>query len=81
MRVHVWMTSDRLTAIERAFELAKSGDCANVAELRKQLRSEGYPEYHLVGPSLSRQLRDLCMASRREPEAEALAGEEIPKTS
>ena len=50
------MTSDRLTAIERAFELAKSGDCANVAELRKQLRSEGYPEYHLVGPSLSRQL-------------------------
>ena len=65
------MTSDRLTAIERAFELAKSGDCENLSVLRKQLHAEGYAEYLLVGPSLSRQLRDLCATAMRDLQAKS----------
>jgi len=60
------MTSYRPTCLERAFELAKSGDCAGVQEIRKQLRAEGYAEAQLYGSSLTRQLRDLCLAAARQ---------------
>jgi hypothetical protein len=52
------------TALERAFALAKSGEYAGVADLRKQLRTEGYSDQQINGPALLRQLRDLCAASR-----------------
>ncbi len=64
------MSSARPTLIERAFELAKSGECENLSVLRKQLHAEGYAEYLLVGPSLSRQLRDLCATAQREVASE-----------
>jgi hypothetical protein len=61
------MISDRPTCLERAFELARSGACAGVQDIRKQLRAEGYAEAQLYGSALSRQLRDLCLeAARRE---------------
>jgi hypothetical protein len=50
----------RLTALERAFELAKSGDYATVGDVTKQLKAEGFATSQITGPSLSRQLRELC---------------------
>ncbi len=49
----------RPTALERAFELARSGDCHSVQEIRERLRAEGHVESQVTGPSLVRQLRDL----------------------
>lgn len=59
------MTS-RLTTLERAFALARSGEYAGVAEIRAQLKTEGYALHQLEGPSLMRQLRDLCGTAKRE---------------
>jgi hypothetical protein len=58
------MTS-RPTALERAFTLAKTGDYPGLSELRAQLKAEGYAIVQLEGPTLLRQLRDLCAASRK----------------
>jgi hypothetical protein len=41
-----------VTALERAFQLAKSGDRASVAELRKRLKADGYPLTHIMGRTL-----------------------------
>ena len=54
---------ERPTALERAFDLARSGKYAGVSELRQQLKIEGYSPEQLSGPALLRQLRDLCIAS------------------
>jgi hypothetical protein len=55
----------RYTALERAFELARSGKCASVTEIRRQLRAEGLAQSQVEGPMLTRQLRELCIASVR----------------
>jgi hypothetical protein len=46
------------TLLERAFELAATGQYRTVAEIRYRLKWEGYPEGQLTGPSLTKQLRD-----------------------
>lgn len=47
--------------IERAYELAKSGLCATVAELERALRLEGYRTFNeLSGRDLRRRLSALC---------------------
>jgi hypothetical protein len=56
--------SGRTTLIERAFQLARSGDCPTVSDLRKALKAGGYDPRELYGPELIRQLRELCQASR-----------------
>ena len=63
------MTS--LTTIERAFALARTGDCTNVAEIRQRLRSAGFDQVdaHPAGSSISRQLRDLCNDARDDAAA------------
>jgi hypothetical protein len=55
----------RSTALERAFTLARSGDYVGVAEIKGQLKAEGYSVQQLEGPLLMRQLRELCVASRK----------------
>lgn len=55
----------RQTTLERAFELARTGDYVGIAEIRAQLKVEGYSLGQLEGPSLMRQLRELCISSRR----------------
>jgi hypothetical protein len=55
----------RPTALERAFKLAKSGDYANVSELKAQLQAEGFSPSQLEGPTLLRQLRDLCQEAQK----------------
>jgi hypothetical protein len=46
-----------VTAIERAFALAKSGTCRTVANIREQLKQEGYRVQQITGPELLKQLR------------------------
>ena len=54
---------NRVTPLERAFELARSGECATVGEIRQRLKAEGLSGSQIEGPMLTRQLRDLCAAS------------------
>jgi len=56
------------TTLERAFDLARSGDYASVADIRQQLKRERYDqvEAHLAGHSINRELRALCEAAQRE---------------
>ena len=53
-----------LTALERAFQLARSGRIARIGEIRETLKAEGYPDQQLVGRTLSRQLTALIVAAR-----------------
>ena len=55
--------SDRPTALERAFELARSGKCADVREIVKRLSDEGFMTQQVTGPTLLRQLREICVRS------------------
>lgn len=52
------------TALERAFELARSGTVLNMAELRSRIRREGYSSEQVEGKALGRQLRDLIVAAK-----------------
>lgn len=52
------------TALERAFELAESGNCDSIDELRKQLKSEGFSLAQLIGASLMKQLREVIRTAR-----------------
>jgi chitinase len=54
--------------VERAFELARSGECRNVAEIERQLKAEGFDgvAQHLQGAAIKKQLRELCQASARD---------------
>lgn len=47
------------TTVERAFQLARSGDCMSVDDIRKRLMKEGHTsvDSHLTGPSLRKQLQ------------------------
>jgi hypothetical protein len=55
---------DRPTPIERAFQLAQSGDCDSLADIRKRLKSEGFSEHYIYGVSLYKQLRQLMRDAR-----------------
>lgn len=54
--------SNHQTALERAFQLARSGDYT-LTTLRAKLQKEGYLAAQISGQSLLRQLRTLCMTS------------------
>jgi hypothetical protein len=53
-----------ITAIERAFALAKSGKYLYIAEIRERLRFEGYFTETITGPHLSNQLRAAIRSAR-----------------
>ena len=56
------------SALERAFQLARSGRLATVDDIKKQLKQEGYDVSSAYsGPSLRSQLRDLIEAAHLEP--------------
>lgn len=52
-------------ALERAFQLAQSGQVRSVAEIRAQLKTEGYDLYVFEGRTLLRQLRALISEAER----------------
>jgi hypothetical protein len=47
---------DKPGAVERAFQIADSGQVATVSEIKRALNNEGYLAYEISGPTLSRQL-------------------------
>lgn len=55
----------RPTTLERAYQLAESGECRNVSEIKKRLQSEGYDRIadQLYGRTVTNALRDRCQAS------------------
>jgi hypothetical protein len=57
-----------LHTLERAFELAQSGDCTTIDDIRRRLKTESYAQVdaHLAGATVRRQLLDLCKAARAE---------------
>jgi len=56
------------TPLERAFELAKSGRCRSVDEIRRVLQAEGYGTLQLEGPLLRKQLRDFILKAKTKPD-------------
>ena len=52
------------TTIERAFEIAAAGTSTGVADLRSQLRAEGYDLWQLQGRSLAGQLRKIILEAK-----------------
>lgn len=68
-----------LSTLERAFELARSGDYTSVGEIRLRLKKERCDsvEAHLSGPSISKQLRMLCDAARK-PQVQDVAAVPTP---
>ena len=58
------LTDDRDTIL-RAFELAKSGQCATVEKIRKKLSAEGLSAEQIVGKTLHKQLRELIEAAKK----------------
>jgi hypothetical protein len=52
-----------VTALERAFQLAKSGDYKSVSDIKKRLSSEGYSVAQITGRVLSKQLDALIKAA------------------
>ena len=55
---------NKRTALERAFDLAKSGACSSLDDVRRCLKLEGYSLMTLTGRTLSKQLRDLISEAR-----------------
>ena len=65
--------------IERAYQLAKSGECQDIKELERRLRAEQYEAVlqHLNGPSLRRELMALVRASGYAKSKQAPAQQEV----
>jgi hypothetical protein len=57
----------KLTAIERAFELAGSGKVTTVEAIRLQSKREGYEQGGLVGKALVSQLRRIIARALKQP--------------
>lgn len=55
------------STIERAFQLAGTGDYGSVEDLKRKLRAEGYSVATITGPTLLRQLRELIKTRRNMP--------------
>ena len=66
------MSTFRLTTIERAYELARSGACRTVGEIKARLQAEGYEgvKDRLYGASMTGALRKLCAENYVAPEGE-----------
>ena len=53
--------------LERAFELARSGEISDLGQLRKALHREGYAaEHYLVGPVLLKSLASTIKIAAEE---------------
>jgi hypothetical protein len=58
------------TALERAFQLAKSGSYASLEDIKKRLKAEGYSTARVTGGVLSKQLRVLIQTALKSREME-----------
>jgi hypothetical protein len=55
-----------ITALERAFDLAQSGECRTVGDIRSRLKQEGYSVEQIVGRQVQNQLVALMAAARSD---------------
>jgi len=55
-----------VSALERAFALARSGKCVSVGDIKKRLHSEGYSSTKIEGQALHTQLAALIGEARRK---------------
>ena len=55
----------RKTALERAFELARSGRCLDISDVKKHLQSERYDVKQIEGRALKKQLLVLMEKAKR----------------
>jgi hypothetical protein len=51
------------TPLERAFELARSGNYRNIEDIKSRLKKEGFQTDQVSGGSLLRQMRAMIKAS------------------
>jgi len=60
--------ASRRGTVERAFQLAASGACASMEDVRNHLKAEGYLdiEAQLTGPKIRTQLRALIDQAKRK---------------
>jgi hypothetical protein len=60
-----------LSTVERAFQLARSGSCHSVNEIRMQLNAERHDRVHehLGGTTIQRQLKTLLAGCSVKPKA------------
>jgi hypothetical protein len=58
------MENSGITAVERAFELARSGQYGSLSDIRRQLRIEGRSQEQIQGPTLLRQIRGMIKLAR-----------------
>ncbi len=69
-----WSMSNnfRPTTLERAYELARSGQCRTVGDIKTRLQQEGHERVQdrLYGGSLTSALRKLCTENYVAPEGE-----------
>jgi len=56
-----------VSALERAFQLARSGQVTNVKDIKAQLKREGYDLGQIIGSVLIRQLQRIIKAARNNP--------------
>jgi hypothetical protein len=66
------MSSFRQTTLERAYDLARSGSCRTVGDIKTRLQAEGYEgvKDRLYGASLTAALRKLCAEHYVSPDAQ-----------
>jgi hypothetical protein len=55
-----------VTALERASQLAQSGDYVSVPDIKKQLSAEGYSAPQVAGRTLAKQLLALIREAREK---------------
>lgn len=74
------MSSFRQTTLERAYDLARSGSCRTVGDIKTRLQAEGYEgvKDRLYGASLTAALRKLCAEHYVRPDAQAAATQSAP---
>ena len=69
----------RPNTIERAYQLAQSGECATIEEIKAILRKEGYSASQLASaPTLRRTLRQICSAFPAKGSAQRAIDEKRP---
>ena len=56
-----------VTALERAFQLAKTGQYLGVVEIKQQLNQEGYSHNQIEGRTLIRQLQEIIRVAIQRP--------------
>ena len=69
------MSASDIPILQRAYQLARSGACTNVSDVRRQLKQEGYEgqsiDGHTFGLGMRRELQRLIRQAREPGSAAA----------